>query len=83
MGFVFKLYGNTSTNTYAVNGRISGVLQWDVAKLNWAIPTPTLPHVHLRAKAYDNFDKLIDDVLQSEEMLPLIDWTLHYLHLIL
>ena len=35
MGFVFKLY----RNTYAVNGRISGMLPPDVVKLSWAIPT--------------------------------------------
>ena len=36
MGFVFKL----QSNTYAVNGRIFGLLPSGVAKLNWAIPTP-------------------------------------------
>ena len=37
MDFGFILYGNT----YAVNGRSSGVLPPGVAKLNWAILTPS------------------------------------------
>ena len=37
MGFVF--------NTYAINGRTSGVLPSAVARLHWAIPTPLIKKI--------------------------------------
>ena len=44
MGFVFKLY----SNTYTLNGSISGVLPSGVAKFKWAIPTPPEPSLDKR-----------------------------------
>ena len=40
--FKWALFSNyTATDTYTLNGRISGVLPPSVAKLKWTIPIPS------------------------------------------
>ena len=58
ISFVFKLYGYT----FAINGRISGVLPPSVDKLSWTIPTPLKKSKEIESLLSETFKTVLTSI---------------------